>query len=42
MNFFDIFSSRIILEECYDNIKNLIRSEEINDERIKNEHEIFK
>eukprot|EP00825_Cyclidium_porcatum_P018934 TRINITY_DN2154_c0_g1_i1.p2 TRINITY_DN2154_c0_g1~~TRINITY_DN2154_c0_g1_i1.p2 ORF type:complete len:168 (+),score=28.63 TRINITY_DN2154_c0_g1_i1:2-505(+) len=32
-------SSYIILQESYDNIKNLVRSEEAKDDRIKYEHE---
>jgi len=31
-----------VLEECYDNIKLLVRSEEAKDERIKMENENFK
>jgi hypothetical protein len=32
----------MVLEECYENIKNLIRSSETKDDRIKLEHENFK
>lgn len=35
----DYSSSHIVLEESYENVKNLIRSEETKDDRIKYEHE---
>lgn len=39
---YDVFASVAVLEECYDNIKLLVRSEEAKDERIKMENENFK
>jgi hypothetical protein len=39
---YDLYASTTVLNECYDNIKNLVRSEEGRDERIKIEHENLK